>query len=174
MATWAEFEREAPDLAAVAAMLWPGVHALHRGERPTIPQPWFDVAYLATVRGDGSPRLHPFCPVLASGNLYAAVPKSSPKGNDLRRDPRCVIHATPGPDDDELCIRAHAVEVSNVDDKRAAVVAIGTASEVGGMIDTMSTDPLFEFDLVQVDTARWIDIGQPGTRAERKTWRPRR
>jgi len=174
MATWAEFEHGAPVMAAVAAMLWPGIHALHRGERPTIPQPWFDVAYLATLRRDGSPRLHPFCPVLADGNLYAAIPKSSPKGNDLRRDPRCVIHATPGPDDDELCIRANAVEVSDVDDKRAAVVAIGAASEVGGMIETMSTDPLFEFDIVQVDTARWLDIGQPGTRAERRRWRPRR
>src|SRR5215471_10814722 len=151
-------------------MLWPGIHALHRGERPAIPQPWFDVAYLATVRRDGSPRLHPFCPVLAAGGLYAAIPKTSPKGNDLRRDPRCVIHATPGPEDDELCIRATALEVSADDAKRAAVVAIGAASEVGGMIETLSNDPLFEFDLVRVDVARWLDIGQPGTRAERRTY----
>ena len=153
-------------------MLWPGIHALHRGERPAIPQPWFDIAYLATVRLDGSPRLHPFCPVLAAGNLYAAIPKTSPKGNDLRRDARCVIHAMPGPEDDELCIRANAMEVSDDDNKRAAVVAIGAASEVGGMIETMSNDPLFEFDLVRVDVARWLDIGQPGTRAERRRWSP--
>lgn len=172
MATWAEFERDAPDLAAVAARLWPGIDALHRGERPATPQPWFDVAYLATVRSDGSPRLHPFCPVLAAGNLYAAVPKESPKGNDLRRDPRCVIHATPGPEDDELCIRANATEVSDDETKRAAVVAVGAASEVGGMLETMSHDPLFEFDLVRVDVARWLDIGQPGTRAERRSWIP--
>jgi hypothetical protein len=172
MATWAEFEQDAPDLAAVAAMLWPGIHALQRGERPTIPQPWFDVAYLATVRRDGSPRLHPFCPVLAAGNLYAAIPGSSPKGRDLRRDPRCVIHATPGPEDDELCIRANAIEVSDAELKRATVVAIAAASEVGGMIETMSNDPLFEFDIVRVDVARWLDIGQPGTRAERKTYSP--
>ncbi|HEX2384756.1 MAG TPA: pyridoxamine 5'-phosphate oxidase family protein [Acidimicrobiales bacterium] len=173
MATWAEFERDAPDLAAVAAMLWPGIDALHRGERPDAARPCFDVAYLATVRRDGSPRLHPFCPVLAAGNLYAAIPHSSPKGNDLRRDPRCVIHAVPGPDDDELCIRAAAVEVGDDEGKRAEVVAVGAASDVGGMIETMSHDPLFEFDLVQVDVARWLDIGQPGTRAERKTWRAR-
>jgi Pyridoxamine 5'-phosphate oxidase len=172
MTTWAEFEHEAPDVASVAAMLWPGIHALHRGERPAIPQPWFDVAYLATVRRDGSPRLHPFCPVLAAGNLYAVIPKSSPKGHDLRRDPRCVIHATPGPEDDELCIRANAIDVSDDQAKRAAVVAIGVASEVGGMIETMSNDPLYEFDIVRVDVARWLDIGQPGTRAERKTYCP--
>jgi hypothetical protein len=171
MGTWAEFERDAPDLAAVAAMLWPGIHALHRGERPTSALS-FDVAYLATVRQDGSPRLHPFCPVLADGNLYAAIPKSSPKGHDLRRDPRCVIHATPGPEDDELCIRANGIDVSDDHDKRAAVVAIGAASGVGGMIETMSHDPLFEFDIVRIDVARWLDIGQPGTRAERKTYAP--
>jgi Pyridoxamine 5'-phosphate oxidase len=172
VATWAEFEREAPDLAAVAAMLWPGIHALHRGERLATPQSLFDVAYLATVRRDGSPRLHPFCPVLAAGSLYAAVPRASPKGNDLRRDPRCVIHATPGPADDELCIRANAMEVSDDEARRAAVVAIGAASAVGGMIETMSNDPLFEFDLVRVDVARWVDIGQPRTRAERSTYIP--
>jgi hypothetical protein len=172
MATWAEFEQEAPDLAAVAAMLWPGIHELHRGKRPAAPQSSFDVAYLATVRLDGSPRLHPFCPVLAAGNLYAAIPNSSPKGRDLRRDPRCVIHATPGPEDVELCIRANAIDVSDDESKRAAVVAIGLASEVGGMIETMSKDSLFEFDIVRVDVARWLDIGQPGTRAERKTYCP--
>lgn len=172
MATWAAFERQAPDLASVAAMLWPGVHALHRGESPTTPQPWFDVAYLATVRPDGGPRLHPFCPILAAGSLYAAIPHASPKGNDLRRDPRCVIHATPGPEDDELCIRALAREVSTDVHARAAVVAIGAASEIGGMVETMAYDPLFEFDLVRVDVARWLAIGQPGTRAERKRWSP--
>jgi hypothetical protein len=172
MATWAAFEREAPELAAVAAMLWPGVHALHRGEPPPASQPSFEVAYLATTRPDGSPRLHPFCPFLAAGNLLAAIPQSSPKGHDLRRDPRCVIHAMPGPEDDELCIRALASEVGDNVQKRAAAVAIGETSGVGGMSETMAHDPLFEFDLVQVDTARWLAIGQPGTRAERSQWRP--
>ena len=108
MATWEEFEADAPELAAVAAQLWPGVIALHRGEVPQPGNPWFSIAYLATTRPDGSPRLHPFCPVLADGRLYAAIPRSSPKGHDLRRDARCVIHALPGADDDEFSIRARA------------------------------------------------------------------
>jgi hypothetical protein len=152
-------------------MLWPGVHALQRGESPNI-DPVFEVAYLATIRRDGSPRLHPFCPFLAGDDLCAAIPESSPKGNDLRRDPRCVIHAVPGPDDDELCIRALARDVSNEKHMRAAPKAVGAASGVGGMLETMSHDPLFAFDLVQVDVARWLDIGQPGTRAERRRWLP--
>src|SRR6266511_1243674 len=104
MATWAVFETEAPGLAAVAARLWPGITALHRGEAPPPAAPTFAVAYIATVRRDGGPRLHPFCPILAGGRLFVAIPRSSPKGRDLRRDPRCVIHAMPGPDDDELCM----------------------------------------------------------------------
>jgi hypothetical protein len=86
--------------------------------------------------------VHPFCPILADGRLFAAIPTSSPKGWDLRRDPRCAIHARPGPDDDELCIRAAAAEVSHDPSARGLV-----------------------------DVARWLDIGQPGTRAIRQRWR---
>jgi Pyridoxamine 5'-phosphate oxidase len=168
--TWARFEDAAPDVAAVAARLWPGITALHRGEAPPAGEPCFSISYLATVRADGAPRLHPFCPILAGGRLFAAIPRSSPKGDDLRRDPRCVLHALPGPEDDELCIRARARDVSSDDATRALVVGIVTASGVGGMIETVSNDALFEFDLARVDVARWLDIGQPGTRPVRRRW----
>jgi hypothetical protein len=169
VATWAEFEREAPELAAVAARLWRGIVSLGRGEQPggTI----FAIAYLATTRPDGSPRLHPFCPIIAGGRLFAAIPARSPKGDDLRRDGRCVIHAQPGRDDDELCIRARAREVSNDGATRTLVVSVVSRSAVGGMIETTTNDPLFEFDIEQVETARWLAIGQPGTRAVRRRWR---
>jgi hypothetical protein len=101
-----------------------------------------------------------------AGRLFAAIPRASPKGDDLRR----VIHALPGPEDDELCIRARARDVSSDDAIRALVVGIVTASGVGGMIETASHDALFEFDLVRVDVARWLDIGQPGTRPVRRRW----
>jgi hypothetical protein len=174
MVTWAELEAEAPEVAAVAAALWPGVVALHRGEAPPDPAATFAVSYLATVRRDGAPRLHPFCPVLAGGRLFAIIPRSSPKGHDLRRDPRCVVHALPGPDDDELCIRASAREVTDDAGARALVHEVVVRSGVGGMVETVTHEPLFELDLEQVDVARWIDVGQPGTHAERRRWRARR
>jgi hypothetical protein len=81
-----------------------------------------------------------------------------------------VIHALPGPEDDELCIRARAREVS--DDATTSLVRdVVSRSAIGGMIESVSNDPLFEFDLEQVDVARWVDIGQPGTHAERQQWR---
>ena len=172
MATWAEFESAAPDLAAAAAARWPGIVALHRGEPVPAGEPAFTIAYLATARPDGSPRVHPFCPVLAAGRLCAAIPARSPKGDDLRRDPRCAIHALPGPDDDELAIRAVAEEVTDDGGMRAAVHGIAMGSGVGGMAETTASDPLFAFDLVQVDVGHWVDVGQPGTRAVRRRWRP--
>lgn len=171
MATWAQFEREAPGVADAAARVWPGPLALHRGESVPEGVPWFAVSYLATVRRDGGPRVHPFCPILADGRLFAAIPRSSPKGWDLRRDPRCVIHALPGSDDDELCIRAMAREVTSDASIRTAIGAAIARTEVGGMIESVSRDPLFEFDLRQVDVARWVDVGQPGTHAVRRQWR---
>ena len=170
MAVWSEIERDVPEIADVATRLWPGLLALDRGQPvPTGPHV-FAIAYLATVRRDGSPRLHPFCPVLAEGRLFAAIPRRSPKGWDLRRDARCVIHATPGPDDDELCIRATAVEVT-ADATTTSVVRTTVArSHVGGMIESFEHEPIFEFVVELVDIARWVDVGQPGTHAVRLRW----
>jgi hypothetical protein len=173
VATWREFESGAPEMAAVAAMLWPGITALDRGQPAAPGTPCFAIAFLATTRPDGSPRLHPFCPVLAGGRLLAAIPRSSPKGNDLRREPRCAIHALSGPEDDELSIRARTREAGHDPGLRAAALTVVTRSGVGGMIQTMSNDPIFEFHIVRVDTARWLDIGQPGTGPVRQTWRAR-
>ena len=173
MPTWAQFEAEAPEVAAVASRLWPGALALARGGPSPPGVDVFAVAYLATVRRDGAPRLHPFCPIIAGGRLFAAIPASSPKGHDLRRDPRCVIHALPGPDDDELCIRATAADVTADVDTATLVRRVVVRSGVGGMIETTTHDPLFEFDLQQVDVATWVDVGKPGTHAVRHQWRRR-
>jgi hypothetical protein len=171
VATWAEFERDAPEVADVATRLWPGPVALYRDGPLPEGASWFAISYLGTVRRDGGPRVHPFCPILADRRLFAAIPRSSPKGWDLRRDPRCVIHALPGADDDELCIRAVAREVSSDNSLRASIGAAIARTEIGGMLESVAQDPLFEFDLRQVDVARWLDIGQPGTNAVRRQWR---
>ncbi len=82
-----------------------------------------------------------------------------------------MIHALPGPEDDEFCVRAAAREVTGDPSVRALVREVVGRSGIGGMIESVSKDPLFEFDLVQVDVARWLDIGRPGTRAVRQQWR---
>ncbi len=43
------------------------------------------VAYLATVKRDGAPRLHPVRPVITADRLFLFMEPDSPKGHDLRR-----------------------------------------------------------------------------------------
>lgn len=52
------------------------------------------VAYLATIRKDGSPRVHPFTPIIGEGHLFVFMEPTSPKGHDLRRDPRYALHCS--------------------------------------------------------------------------------
>jgi hypothetical protein len=76
MATWAKFVKQAPELAAY------GVERLLGGSR---------VAYLGTLHPDGSPRVHPVTPILGE-ELFLFMEPTSPKGRDLRRDPRFTLH----------------------------------------------------------------------------------
>ena len=92
MATWADFQSAAPQLATKGRAL------LYQYSPP--------LGYLATVRSDGGPRVHPFCPIVAEGGLWAFILRHSPKGADLRRDPRFALHAIcPTDVDDEFFVR---------------------------------------------------------------------
>jgi uncharacterized pyridoxamine 5'-phosphate oxidase family protein len=53
-----------------------------------------NVAYLATIRKDGSPRVHPFTPIVGEGHFFVFMEPTSPKGHDLRRDPRFAVHCS--------------------------------------------------------------------------------
>lgn len=81
-ATFEEFARAAPDLAA-------HVRARLHGR----------TAYLATVREDGAPRVHPVTPALDDRDLFVFMEPNSPKGHDLRRGSRYALHC--GVEDDE-------------------------------------------------------------------------
>lgn len=52
------------------------------------------VAYLATIRADGGPRVHPVTPIIGGGHLYVYMEPTSPKGRDLQRDPRYALHCS--------------------------------------------------------------------------------
>jgi hypothetical protein len=69
---WADFEAAAPEMAAAG--------------RGLLYQHGIGLAYLATIRPNGGPRLHPFCPILAVGGLWGFINHRSPKGRDLLRD----------------------------------------------------------------------------------------
>jgi hypothetical protein len=50
-------------------------------------------AYLATIRGDGSPRVSPVTPVVAPSGLYVFTEPTSPKAGDLRDRARFALHS---------------------------------------------------------------------------------
>ncbi|MFN8482334.1 MAG: pyridoxamine 5'-phosphate oxidase family protein [Anaerolineae bacterium] len=75
--SWQDLETGNPDLAAFGA---------ERFRR-------FGVAYLATIRPDGAPRVHPVTPIVGHGRLFLFMEPTSPKGHDLRRDGRYALHS---------------------------------------------------------------------------------
>jgi hypothetical protein len=83
--SWGDFRRARPDLADAG--------------RGLLYQFGVGLAFLATVRKDGGPRVHPMCPLIVDDRLLAFI-VPSPKCEDLRRDGRYAMHAFP-PDRDE-------------------------------------------------------------------------
>ena len=75
MFTWGEFATAAPELAAFGA------------DRLLIPP-----AYLATVRRNGTPRVHPVTPVITADALFVFMEPTSPKGRDIRERGWFALH----------------------------------------------------------------------------------
>ncbi len=77
MATWAEIEGEAPELAARAAAL------LNAHVHKTI----------ATLRRDGGPRISGTEIIFAEGEIWFGSMWRAVKARDLQRDPRFALHS---------------------------------------------------------------------------------
>jgi nitroimidazol reductase NimA-like FMN-containing flavoprotein (pyridoxamine 5'-phosphate oxidase superfamily) len=104
--TWSQFLVAAPELATY------GEHRLeHR------------IAYLATIRSDGSPRVHPVSPFIAHGHLLLYMEPTSPKGQDLHRDSRYAMHATVEDNsggEGEFLVRGRAAEINDAETRAQA------------------------------------------------------
>jgi hypothetical protein len=111
MATWSELEAARPELMARARELF-------LIEQPDAPGP-AGLGYLATIRADGGPRVHPISPAVLDGRLYAYVVGRSLKVRDLRGDPRFALHSWPVPfgedtfDDEEVAFTGRAIEIGD-------------------------------------------------------------
>jgi hypothetical protein len=75
--SWRHLEEQQPELAVFGAERLNG-----------------KVAYLATIRKDGSPRVHPMTPIIGPGHLFVFMEPTSPKGHDLQRDGRYAMHCS--------------------------------------------------------------------------------
>src|SRR5438552_373058 len=72
---WSDFAAAEPEMAAF------GVQRLEKR-----------VSYLATIRPDGSPRLHPVVAHFGEGHLFIYMNATSPKAADLQRGGRYTLH----------------------------------------------------------------------------------
>jgi hypothetical protein len=133
VASWAEFERDRPDLAAAG-------HAL-------LYQFGVGLGFLATVRRDGGPRVHPMCPIVHGGGMYAFI-LPGPKQGDLHRDGRYALHSFPCPDNEDAfyCTgRADAVQDAVA---RQVLADLFVAERAGAGVPEPAADHhLFRFSL---------------------------
>lgn len=138
MARWADLEREAPEVA-------------HAGWR-LLTVPGVGFGYLATVRPDGGPHIHPVNPFLLAEDLAVLV-VPSPKLADLRRDGRFALHSCGTADeDDEFFVAGTAREC--VDPALRAVAVAGYHGPVGADHVLMLLEP---------DRALWAHYTRPPT-----------
>lgn len=103
MITWTEFEQRQPALAQAG-------HAQFYQHN-------LGLGFLATVRRDGGPRVHPVCPIISTAGLHVLI-LPGPKRADLRRDARYSLHSemVPPPDqDDGFAVSGHAREETDRD-----------------------------------------------------------
>ena len=147
MISWNDFETRQPQMAEAGKKL--------------LYQFGVGLAFLATVRKDGAPRLHPFCPTVVDGCLYGLILPASPKCNDLKRDGRYALHTFPPVEtDDEFLIMGRAQFVE--DDAQVSRVR---ADQIARGMTSTNDEALFRFAIDRVMYAKY-----PGGHG---TWPPK-
>jgi hypothetical protein len=142
MATWSDLVISAPEIAQLG----------HRRLFQFGP----GLAFLATIRSDGGPRLHPVCVNLVDDSLYLLVIRS-PKRQDLLRDGRFALHSFPAPEvDDEFYLTGRAILV----EEPALVARIETAQHAGGAT-TSGDEMAFRLDIERALYSRYKSRGEP-------------
>ncbi len=123
------------------------------------------LAFLATIRSDGSPRLHPVCPVLSDSHLYILVLPNSPKRWDLQRDGRYSLQAFPQdrPDSDEFYLSGIA-NLVNDSQKKSAVLA--DAKHHAGVDEI-----LFELIIERAMLTTWEGFGTSEYHSNHTMWK---
>ncbi|SDY21342.1 Pyridoxamine 5'-phosphate oxidase [Micromonospora pattaloongensis] len=138
MASWSDFAADEPRLADAI--------------RSLLQQYGPGLGYLATVRADGGPRVHPVSPVITDEGLFCFV-IDSPKRRDLERDGRYALHSFPPEDsNDEAYVAGRARAVTDP----ARVARLALRWRAAAQVDWR----LFEFT---VDVAMLARHGHSGS-----------
>jgi len=151
MVTWKEFAVAEPEMAEVG--------------RALLFQFGVGLAFLATVRLDGGPRLHPVCPVLSRDRLFVLITPGSPKRHDLVRDGRFALQSFPQPKagSDEFYLTGRA---ERVDDQAARAEVLREAKHMAD-----ASEIAFELGIDRVMHTRWEQVLTPHMRPVQRKWR---
>ena len=108
-------------------------------------------AVLGTVRRDGTPRLSGIDPFFHDGELHLGSMPDARKGQDLRRDPRMVLHSIPW---ESRRLRDGAADPGAADVKLTGAASLVTDPAVIGAIfktPAEDVDPATSGDLFVID-----------------------
>jgi hypothetical protein len=144
MITWTEFQRHQPALAEAG--------------RAQFYQHGLGLGFLATVRRDGGPRVHPVCPVISAAGLHVLI-LPGPKRGDLRRDRRYSLHSEmvpPPRQDDGFAVSGTAAEITNT--ATAETVRDQVIKDFGELWPDYDTLTLFELSVASC----LLTLTQPG------------
>ena len=154
MVAWREFAAERPDLADAGGQL--------------LYQFGVGLAFLATTRADGAPRVHPMCPLLTDDGLYAFI-VPSPKRNDLHRDGRYAMHSFPADDnEDAFSVTGSAAQLEKPSIVDALTRRYLEEREMSEAPPDFATWELFEFSLASCLLTRTTGHGDSAPR--HTTW----
>lgn len=130
---WTEFAGAEPELAEAG--------------RGLLYQFGVGLAFLATVRSDGAPRVNPMCPLIDGTGLYAfLVP--GPKRDDLHRDGRFAMHSFPTDDnEDAFSLAGQAHPVDDSERRRTLAAQFLTERNWTEPPDGFDVQELFVFEL---------------------------
>jgi len=143
MKPWKEFNGEEPELAEQ------GKRMLFRNREHV------GLAFIATIRKDGAPRVHPISLILSKGHLYVVIPRSSPKCTDLLRDGRYAAQAfpiSPTEPGDEFYFAGHANRIHDSKISQGLTEDTRVAVEENEILFELFMDRVMYTELVNRDS----------------------
>lgn len=122
------------------------------------------LGFMATIRRDTGPRVHPICPLLTDDAVFAFI-IPSPKQDDLSRDGRYALHSFPCPENEDAFYFTGTARRVEVDEVRQ-VLGEQFVSERSqfGVAFPPAEDVLFEFDIERCLLTKTTGHGDPNPR----------
>jgi len=154
MKSWNNFSNEEPEIAALGKKL------LFQSREHV------GFVFIATLRKDGAPRLHPISLILSHGHAYVIIPRASPKCADLLRDGRYALQASPPPNNEnskEFYFAGCAAQIHD------PIVQQALTDDTG--ISVEKDEILFELFLERAMYTKLANQGTPEAHPIHQKWR---